>query len=398
MASLRKRKTSAVYWAQFYVKDPITGRLIQTRKSTGKTNKKEAMQAAVEMERTAQASITGGSDEAQRAKGVLAEAVAEVEQGTFNALSARKYVERLLGLATGEEMKAFTVEGWFTEWLRRKARVSSDGTIARYKCSIDSFCAWLGDKRKVKPLESVTMADIRAWRDGLQDEGRAGKTVDKYTKDVGAAFRSAIREGLITFNPCASLDPLGNADSLDRKPFTLAEIVSLMAAAPNAEWRGLILAAAFTGLRLGDAARLSWSSIDLAGKSITLIPSKTKRKKREVTIPLQPDLLAFLESLTIDDDSPNAPVFPTLSLVPVNSGSGLSESFTKIMAAAGVDRGKASRETGEGAKDKGKGRVIFERGFHSLRHSFTTWLRTAGVAEEDRMALTGHSTRESHSI
>ena len=32
------------------------------------------------------------------------------------------------------------------------------------------------------------------------------------------------------------------------------------------------------------------------------------------------------------------------------------------------------------------------------RHTFTTGLRTAGVSEEDRMALTGHTTRDSHAI
>jgi integrase len=46
----------------------------------------------------------------------------------------------------------------------------------------------------------------------------------------------------------------------------------------------------------------------------------------------------------------------------------------------------------------GKGRITYERGFHSFRHTFTAWLRKAGVSEEDRMALTGHSTRESHGI
>ena len=60
-----------------------------------------------------------------------------------------------------------------------------------------------------------------------------------------------------------------------------------------------------------------------------------------------------------------------------------------------MDRGKASRELKEGET---AGRVIYEKGFHSLRHTFTTWLRAAGVSEEDRMALTGHSTRDSHAI
>jgi integrase len=67
------------------------------------------------------------------------------------------------------------------------------------------------------------------------------------------------------------------------------------------------------------------------------------------------------------------------------------------MQAAGVDRGKPSREKSE-SKEKSRGRVTYERGFHSLRHTFTTWLYAADVSEEDRMLLTGHSTRDAHRI
>jgi integrase len=164
---------------------------------------------------------------------------------------------------------------------------------------------------------------------------------------------------------------------------------------PSEEWRGLILVAAFTGLRLGDAARLRWSSVDLEEKRITLIPSKTQKKKREVRIPIQPDLLAYLLAAPVADDFPGAPVFQKLSKTRTQSRDGLSSQFVGIMAKANVDRGKASRDSEE---DRGKGRITYERGFHFLRHTFTTWLRSAGVSEEDRMALTGHSTRDSHAI
>jgi integrase len=116
-----------------------------------------------------------------------------------------------------------------------------------------------------------------------------------------------------------------------------------------------------------------------------------------VRIPIQPDLLAFFEGVPIHSDKPDAPVFPMLAKTPVNGATGLSETFTRIMLAAGVDRGKPSRVLKEG-ESKGKGRITWEKGFHSLRHTFTSWLRNAGVSEEDRMALTGHSTRESHAI
>ncbi|MCP5547368.1 MAG: tyrosine-type recombinase/integrase [Akkermansiaceae bacterium] len=405
MASIFKRPGSNVWQAQYYVKNPGVVELRQVRKSTGKTNRKEAMAVAVELERAAQGVMAAGSDRAQRAKAVLAEAVAEIERETFTQLSARKYLADLLAIATGEEMPAFTVATWFDEWLRRKARASSKATMARYRGHLDAFRAWLGPVRAGKPLESVTATEARRWREALQDEGRAGKTVLAYTKDVAAAYRAAIREGLTNTNPFTGLDAIDTSDSHDRKPFTAAEVAALLGAAPTWEWRGLILVAAFTGLRLGDAARLSWEAIDMQAKRITLVPSKTRRKKREVRIPIQPDLMAFLESVPIHSDEPAAKVFPTLSETPVFVRSGLSRRFLDIMEQAGVDRGKASRsitdEDRKAAAKEGRriaGRVTYERGFHSLRHTFTAWLRSAGVSEEDRMALTGHTTRESHAI
>lgn len=386
-----------MWQAQFYVPQP-DGSLLQVRKSTGHTNKKLAKAAAVELERTEQGVIEAGSDKARLAKSILAAAVAEIERGTFNSLSARKHLGALLTIATGEELTGYTLETWSAEWLRRKARESSKATMARYRSHADAFLDWLGEDRRKKPLESITPQNVREWRESLQDAGRAGKTVLSYVKDLGAIYRAAMAEGIVAFNPCVTtIATTGTDDSQVRKPFTLEEVAKLVSAAPSEEWRGLVLTAAFTGLRLGDAARLSWSSVDLDAKLITLIPSKTSRKKREVRIPIQPDLLAYFEAAPVADDSPAAPVFPVLAKTPVNTATGLSATFAAIMSAAGVDRGKPSRVIEEG-QDKGKGRITFERGFHSLRHTFTTWLRSAGVPEEDRMALTGHSTRDSHAI
>lgn len=432
MASIKRRygKQSGVkvWLAQFYVFNPETGKNDkQVRKSTGikgdgPTAQKRALAKAIEFERAAQGTMQAGTDRAQKAKAILADAVEKIERETFTPLTARKYLAELLAVATGEEMTAFTVESWFKEWLRRKARDSSTATMARYTSHLDAFLEWLGPDRRKKPLESVTTAMARQWRETLQDAGRAGKTVQSYTKDLGAAYRAAIREGLTNFNPATALEAIPTDDSQDRKPFTGPEVAALMTAVAELgkedptlprsrsrrtftdevaqEWRGLILVAAFTGLRLGDASKLSWAAVDLAGKKITLIPSKTKRKKREVCIPIQPDLLAYLEAVPIHSDKPDAPVFPVLSITSIGARAGLSQTFNKIMSNAGVDRGKPSREPAkEGEESKATvGRVTYERGFHSLRHTFTSWLRNAGVSEEDRMALTGHSTRESHAI
>lgn len=93
----------------------------------------------------------------------------------------------------------------------------------------------------------------------------------------------------------------------------MAQVIALLAAAPTAEWRGLILIAAFTGLRMTDAARLRWDTVDLDQGLITLIPRKTKRKKREVRIPIQADLLLFLkeQAKVVVEGEPN--VLPALA-------------------------------------------------------------------------------------
>jgi Site-specific recombinase XerD len=215
-------------------------------------------------------------------------------------------------------------------------------------------------------------------------------------KDLGAGFRGAMRDGLITLNPFAGHEVISTDDSVSRLPFTLEEVGQLLSVAPSQEWRGLILVAAFTGLRLGDASRLTWGAIDMESELIELIPSKTKRKKRRVRIPIQSDLLFYLQSVRADIQPADSPVFPRLSSVAIGSRSGLSQTFNRIMKEAGVDRGKPSRVVKAG--EKTAGRINYEKGFHSLRHTFTTWLRTAGVSEEDRMSLTGHSTRDSHAI
>jgi len=57
------------------------------------------------------------------------------------------------------------------------------------------------------------------------------------------------------------------------------------------------------------------------------------------------------------------------------------------MEDAGVDRG-------EGAKVTGHGRTRFARSFHSTRHTTATWLASGRAAEDLRMLLTDHESKD----
>jgi len=60
------------------------------------------------------------------------------------------------------------------------------------------------------------------------------------------------------------------------------------------------------------------------------------------------------------------------------------------MNAAEVDRGLVR------TKETGAARTTAARSFHSLRHTFTSWLAKADVPEEVRMKMTGHTESKTH--
>jgi integrase len=386
MASIQRRENSKFWQVAFYVtgQDGVT-RLV--RKSSGTTKRQEALRRALEMERAAAVAAGVDGETAQRIHAIIARAGEDALREKLNLSRARAYISQILKEATGEELSTFTVATWAAEWLKRKEPLVAASTFARYENSQRVFREWLGD-RADKPLESLTATTIREFRDSLKP-GRTGRTVNAYLKDVRSILGAAVREGLLSTNPGASIEPLPHGDSIAKQPFTPGEVGSLIVAAPSADWKGVILVAAFTGLRLGDCARLRWGAIDLAEQTITVTPTKTRDKCTQVRIPLHPDVLAFFEVHPISDDT-EAFAFPSLASRDVKGDKGLSNVFaTKIMRDAAVSRGE-SHNSGS--------RTTHARSFHSLRHSFTSWLASVGVSPEIRQAMTGHLDGESHKL
>lgn len=387
MASIQKRPGSKIWYAQFYVRQP-DGTLRQVRKSTGHTAKKLAADAAIDIERASKGSFTAGSAQAIKARAVLADAVAAVGRGELTADDYARHLSKLAEIANIEKQAAYTVGSWAAEWLKRKSG-AAESTRSRYENHVTSLAEFVG---KARAMAAVTPTDVRRWAESIAASGRASSTVSGFIIDARAMFTAAVRDGIIATNPLAAVNIEITRRAHDRAPFTAGEVKALLASAPCDEWRGLILIGASTGLRLGDAAKLRWENIDFDAGVITVIPSKTQKRGRVVVIPMGESLTSHLSALERDGDH----VLPSLSRASIASGTGLSAGFVRIMSAAGVSRGKTSGDSKDG-KSVGAGRVTHERGFHSLRHSLATRMRAAGVPEENRMAILGHTTRAVHS-
>lgn len=119
-----------------------------------------------------------------------------------------------------------------------------------------------------------------------------------------------------------------------------------------------------TGLRDGKVWRLEWSQIDLQKRVLSV---SGNRIKRGVTIPLNRTATDALEGLRSGSVVSMKRVFPQWRQSTINQ---FAADWARVRKIEGLET----------------------VGVHTLRHTFNTWLAKAGVSQEVRARLVGHST------
>lgn len=365
MASITKKPGRQYYYALWRNSE---GKLIW--KSTKTTDRKVAKAMAEEFER---AERLGNA-------------------GELTASAARDILDGILKrFSSDETIKVATVREHFKQWIESKeATGTAASTISRYSGSLNSLCRFLGGKAD-KPLTVLIPKDIERWRNELVDEGRSATTANWNVKVIGAALEPAFRAGEIRINPARAVASVVKNDADERLPFHSDQVRALLDPASD-DWKGAILFGFHCGLRLTDAAGLTWENVDLVNRTVTFEEKKTARRKkasaRQTKLYLHSDLVSFLERRAGSDD-PRAPLFPALFDRSTGSAGGLSNEFKRLMEDARI-------RVPLGRDKKGKGRQLSLLSFHSLRHSFITRLAEGEVSEEVRRRMAGHSTDEAH--
>lgn len=350
MASLWKRENSKYFICCY---DTADGRRL--KKSTKQTERTKAQVVCAEIERVEQ---LAGS-------------------GSLTERTVRNILGGILERTTGEQLTQHRAGPWLDDWLAMKKESREEGTAKVYRTTIGNFKASLGERVNV-PLSAIVPRDILNYRKGLIATGRSPKTANHSVACLSVAFNAAVRQGVIPSNPCLAVERLPE-ETLSRDSFTAEQVRALIKAAEG-DWPLAIAFGYYTGARLSDIANMRWNAIDLVAQTITFRPKKTKRKIRQVVIPIHPNLEAMLLK------APGvgaAPVFPSLVGVATGWHSGLSNQFAAVMVKAGIEGVK--RRHGD------NGRLLSTLSFHSLRHSMNSELANAGVAQELRMKLTGHT-------
>jgi integrase len=259
-----------------------------------------------------------------------------------------------------------------------RKRVPKACTMASYKAEWKRFATWC-TKRGFKDLREIGALEVEDYTRNLARAGLAPRSYNGHVKFLRAFFRVLrLRAGLAD-NPFESAVMMEGA-TLSRRELTHDELAKVFEKATGSK-RVMIAVGVFTGLRLGDVCRLKWASVDLNKNIMTVVPGKTERKGRIVTIPLHPTLVSTLQAWR--QVTPGPEVFPEEAAQYIRDAALVSNAFQDIFTACGIT-------TTEKVTGRKLPRILVS--FHSLRHSFVSLAAAAGAPQHVIQALVGHGS------
>ena len=177
-------------------------------------------------------------------------------------------------------------------------------------------------------------------------------------------------------------------DSHTRREFTVEELSRIidMASRQGFEWRCLFAIGMYTGMRLGDCAKLTWGEVDIVRSVIQRIPEKTKkyRKGKPITVPIHKVLSDLL--MQTPKEERTGFVLPEIGQWASSGTAGMGKiqhRLAKIFHNAGIVTS---------VKVEGRLWKAPEAGFHSLRHTFVSLSANAGVPLHIVQSIVGHES------
>jgi len=231
-----------------------------------------------------------------------------------------------------------------------------------------------------RPIGSIRPSEVQGWVKERSAHLAPG-TVELVYRYVVAVFRSAVADRIIATTPCVRVT-LPRPEAAHVVPLATEEVEALVEAVPD-RYRALVVMAAGTGVRQGEALGVTLDRLDFLRRSLrvdrqllllpgappALAPPKTEASVRSIPLPavVVEALAGHLARFPV---GPDGFVFTNDAGEPIRR-TRFSDMWRPAVARAGVAHGT---------------------GFHALRHFYASLLIRHGESVKVVQARLGHAS------
>jgi integrase len=235
-----------------------------------------------------------------------------------------------------------------------------------------AYRLWLSPTLADKPLRDIKPIHLERIKKTMTEAGRSAQTVRHVLAALRQVFNFAKRHGLYAGDNPVSLVKKPMTDSRRLRFLTHGEAEHLLAALAERESNvhDMALLALHCGLRAGEIFSLTWGDVDLERGVLILRDTKSGKTRAAYVTEAVAAMLADM-----DRRDHNDLVFPS-----ANGGRivQISETFNRVVTALGLNNGVTDPRQ----------KVVF----HTLRHTFASWLVEQGIDLYSVKELMGHGT------
>jgi len=279
-------------------------------------------------------------------------------------------------------------EGWIESYSGRTARGFSARSRELYRRAIEDHALPRWGTWK---LADVEPADVRSLLKEVRGKGASTSVIRGLRSVLSALFATAVEDGLLRASPVRGVRipaaPATEVEDDTAKALTRAELAVLLAAVPD-EWRLFFEFLTHTGLRISEAAGLTWRHVDLGTNPRVRVREqfyngdrqrlKSGHSRRE--IPLSAGMAERLRARRRDSYAgETAPVFATA----------VGTELSRPNVASRVL--KPAAETVGLVVKRNDGKSVAWPSFHTFRHTCASLLFEAGKNVKQVQEWLGHA-------
>jgi integrase len=303
-----------------------------------------------------------------------------------------KLTEALIESLTGKPLSRVTLKSGLDEWLKECEAATKPGTLERYSAVAGEFSAYLNATAQAPLLRDVSTDELRSFLTQKRAKTTAANA-NQTRKVLAVFFLRAIRNGMLRDNPMLPIRQFkpGKDEPAGRRALTLAELQLVYQKAPDEFWRYMVIGAFYSGLRMGDLISLQWGAIDFDASMLRLLAGKTGKPLR---IPIAKPFRTTLLELRAKRNTvrPGESVWPEQAELYGKQGAKpfSADFYEQILVPAGLAARRKHRATS--GKGRDAQREVLSVSFHSIRHSFVSFLKVTGAAQSTAKELAGHSS------